>query len=512
MPTYQRPGVYVEETLSPLSSALASPGLATAAFVGENAQGPSVPTLVSSWSQYKTLYGGFSGNSNFLPYSVYSYFQNGGNQAWVVRAAPGDSVVANVQLNNRAGSPAALLKLTAASAGDWANTLTVDVADTGPTGQGRFNLVLTLNGLTVERWLDVTMNPTDGRYLVAMMNSPVSGSQMVSAINLLSSADGYAWSALDTPAVQTATPLTGGQQGSSAADLVTAAELLESVDGIINLNLPGVSDSSVINPLITWAEGLGTVFLVVDTPSASAGESSATLTTDFTALTSGGSALSPTSYAAVYGPWLNVSDPGSSVSGAVISIPAGGAVLGVFARTDSNSGVAQSPAGTIAGLSGVISLQANFTDAQAATLNNASINLIRKFTGHGFLVWGARTLKTGYPDRYVAVRRTLQYIRKALVDGLQFTVFRPNDQELWTLVTNTIQQFLLGLMQQRTLAGGTPADSFFVVCDATNNPPSTVGVGELHVEVGVALQNPAEFVIITLGQIQGSSTTVTETL
>lgn len=512
MPTYQHPGVYVEETLSPLSSTLVAPGRAVAAFVGENSQGPSTPTLVNSWNQYKTLYGNFSGNQDYLAYAVFTYFQNGGTQAWIVRAAPSDSATAYTELNNRAGSPAALLKLTAISPGDWANTLTVSVADTGTAGAGRFNLFLTLNGTIVERWLDVTTNPGDARYLVAMVNSPVSGSLHVTAANELSSASGYVWSSLDTPAVQSSTPLTGGMQGATAADLVSATEQLESVEGILNVNLPGVSDSSVINPLITWAQHLGHVFLVIDAPGASPGESASSLVSDFAALTSGGSALTSTSYAAIYGPWLNISDPASAVAGAVLSIPPGGAVLGVYAKTDGVSGVAQSPAGTIAGLSGVLSLQANFTDSQSDTLNNASINVIRRFTGYGFLIWGARTLKTGYPDRYITVRRTLQYIRKALIDGLQFAVFRPNDPDLWLLVTDSITQFLMTLVQNRTLAGTTPATSFFVTCDATNNPPSTTGVGELRVDVGVALQSPAEFVVISLGQLQGSGTTVTETL
>ncbi len=59
MPTYQFPGVYVEEVAAgahPLEGA----GTAVAAFVGLAETGPfNTPTLMSNWTQFTTTYGGF---------------------------------------------------------------------------------------------------------------------------------------------------------------------------------------------------------------------------------------------------------------------------------------------------------------------------------------------------------------------------------------------------------------------------------------------------------------------
>ena len=77
MPSYQSPGVYVEEVAAgarPLEGA----GTAIAAFIGLAEEGPfNTPTLVSNWTQFTTTFGGIVAGS-YLGQSVYSYFQNGG--------------------------------------------------------------------------------------------------------------------------------------------------------------------------------------------------------------------------------------------------------------------------------------------------------------------------------------------------------------------------------------------------------------------------------------------------
>lgn len=68
---------------------------AVAAFVGLTAAGHDepagavVPRLVTSWTEFEQLYGGFAAGC-MLPFSVFGYFQNGGSRAYVapVRAAP----------------------------------------------------------------------------------------------------------------------------------------------------------------------------------------------------------------------------------------------------------------------------------------------------------------------------------------------------------------------------------------------------------------------------------------
>src|SRR5690242_5834231 len=98
---YQRPGVYINTSLTPLTPGASAPGQSTAAFVGVHTQGPTIPTLITSWNQFVNLYGGFGSASNLLPFAVWQYFANNGNQCYVVRAAATDAVAANKTLNDR---------------------------------------------------------------------------------------------------------------------------------------------------------------------------------------------------------------------------------------------------------------------------------------------------------------------------------------------------------------------------------------------------------------------------
>src|SRR3954466_5691432 len=99
MPNYKRPGVFIEESLNPLITPLSVPGVAPAAFVGLNPRGPVLPVNVTSWQQFVARFGSFGDGSSWLPYAVWQYFNNGGSNAYVVRAARSDAVSASLTLN-----------------------------------------------------------------------------------------------------------------------------------------------------------------------------------------------------------------------------------------------------------------------------------------------------------------------------------------------------------------------------------------------------------------------------
>jgi phage tail sheath protein FI len=65
---------------------------------------------------------------------------------------------------------------------------------------------------------------------------------------------------------------------------------------------------------------------------------------------------------------------------------------------------------------------------------------------------------------------------------------------------------LTNFWSQGGLRGTVPQQAFFVLCDTTNNPLSTVEAGQVNIQVGVALQRPAEFVVINIGQFDGGAT------
>ena len=84
MPTFTYPGVYIEELSSGVHTII---GVATsiAAFVGWAPQGPTTKaTLVESWADYQTIFGGLDARSR-LGHAVNQFFANGGQQAYIIR-------------------------------------------------------------------------------------------------------------------------------------------------------------------------------------------------------------------------------------------------------------------------------------------------------------------------------------------------------------------------------------------------------------------------------------------
>jgi len=102
--------------------------------------------------------------------------------------------------------------------------------------------------------------------------------------------------------------------------------------------------------------------------------------------------------------------------------------------------------------------------------------------------------------KYVDARRLLIYLEHSLDEGLQWTVFEPNDEPLWTTVRESVTEFLLTEWRDGALKGDTGSDAFFVNCGWDTMTQADLDNGRLVVEVGVALVRPAEFVVFRIGQ------------
>lgn len=510
MTTLGRPGVYISETLTPIATTNTDNGVATPTFVGTATYGPSTPVYVTSWSQYSAAFNGFGDTTSYLPYAVYQFFANGGTGCYVVRAVASDAVAATVTLKDTQQTPANLITFTAKSVGSYTNNIYITINLNNTVGY--FDLLVSVGTVSnvVDKFVAVTLNPTDPRYLLPIVNSPTNGSQTVS-VSYVSSVS--PWTTAQTPAAQSGTPLTTGADGTASnINLVTATEQLATVPGIKMVNLPGVSDPTKLNPLLTWAAAQGNVFMVIDGPQA-ANTYAATLTADLalSPTTTSGTTLTSSSYGAVYVPWLICNDPSSLATGAVRTLPPGGAVLGQYMVNDATSGPYQSPAGTGTTLTGVVDVDTTFQNADLDTLNTAGINVIRTIPGYGICIVGARTLAYGMPSRYIAIRRNLMYIENLLGRAVQFALFQPNSSVLWSKITSILSQTLTGLMQSGYLGATTAAQAYYVTCDATNNSSATQQNGQVNIAVGVALAAPAEYIVIDIGLFD-STTSVSNSL
>jgi Bacteriophage tail sheath protein len=500
------PGAYATETLLPLIGSLYSAtGQAVPAFAAAYNIGPTIPMLVNSWQQYIALYGGFTvANGNYLPYAVSQFFANGGNACYVLRVANTDAVQATTNLQDIAGSPINVLTVTSKYVGAYGNQLYVGVvaAGTGYTTVSIYQGGTTSNYL-VEQYNSVSMNPADPRYIVNIVNSPTAGSNFVTLTPTLPSGV-YTLGTTDL-AVIAPKALSAGTDGTVAPTLGTAvpAQLDTLQNTILNVNLPGITNTTTLNLMITWAAGREDVMIIADGPPPSFPETSAQVVTNYTTQVT---AMSASTYCAIYAPWVLIQDPSSSIPGATTWQPPGGAVLGVWNNVDQVAGVQQTPAGTSYGKINAVALETSFAPADLDNLNNANINAIKSVPGTGFCIYGGRTLKMGYPDRYLSVRRTLMKLEHDFVLLTQFAVFEPNDTSTWNQIIAVLTNYLLQAMQAGLLGGTTPATSFSVVCDATNNSPAQVTAGIVNVSVAVALLSPAEFIFINIQQLQQNVT------
>ncbi len=135
---------------------------------------------------------------------------------------------------------------------------------------------------------------------------------------------------------------------------------------------------------------------------------------------------------------------------------------------------------------------------------------MKAIAGGGVIVNGARTLKKTDITKYVPTRRSLNYIKSQTKRLTEFAVFEPNDEKLWTTIQVTLSKFLASFWGSGGLKGRTAAEAFYVLCDSSNNTTNTIENGEVHVEVGVALQTPAEFIVIEVSQFSGGTSATTE--
>lgn len=510
MANYKRPGVYVEETLRPLTQALSAPGDAYAAFVGVHPKGPTTPTLVTSWTQFVALFGSFSPDpTQYLAHAVFQFFNNGGRNAYITRSVNTNAVAATLTINDIAGTPASLLKVDAKDVGVAGNTFYVTTEKTDPDQTGvtdtRFNLYVHdgsgAASSIIERFIDLSMDPGDPRYALPIVNSPEVGSARIKITHMGTTT----YTLLRAhPAYVTGSALSGGSDGTGTPPNDTAAKLLETIESAPNivLNIPGETNGTILNSVLTWGAALGTIFLVIDAP-AYATSTAATVT----AAGAIPALVGNTSYAAVYFPWLLVDDPATNVRGSVRAVPPGGAVVGQFQRTDASRGVQKPPAGVDTALAGVLGLDTKLLSTDLDTLNPKGVNAIKPLPGVGYCIFGARTTAKTSADRYISVRRVLMSIKKDLIEGSRWALFEPNDEILWDRMENMIADYLTTAQQVGLIRGNAPAEGFYVKVDAENNTETSVAAGEINIEVGLALLSPAEFIVIKIGQFAGGSVT-----
>jgi hypothetical protein len=509
------PGVYIEELPSGVHTIT---GVATsiAAFVGWASQGPvTQATLVTSFSEYATLFGGLDSRTT-LGYAVNQFFTNGGQQCYIARLVWTDAVTAS-------GTVGGSLNLYASNPGQWADNLLISVT-TQPSGRFSILVQITLsNGQvqTLESFVNLSISPTDPLYVVTVIDSDSNYITFVNPATPDTPPAAPLTAPTSTPPLTPASLSNAGNDGTVLQPTDGQFEsallpvgppplggvyLLNQVEIFNLLCVPGETDTATISTLQTYCADQR-AFLIVDAPQLMT--EAELMTLDGPGGTSGGSFAafsgSDSANAAYYFPWVSAPDP--LFGNRPTLFPPCGFVAGIYAATDAGRGVWKAPAGIDAALSGEYGLQYVLADADNGNLNPLAINCLRHFRVYGDVVWGARTMagadQMGSQWKYVPIRRLALFLESSLYDGTQWVVFEPNDERLWGQIRLNVGSFMQGLFLQGAFAGTTPQQAYFVKCDAENNPDSSVALGVVNVLVGFAPLYPAEFVVIQIQQIAG---------
>jgi phage tail sheath protein FI len=481
------------------------------AFYGQAPQGQvDFPYQVNSWADYQSQFGGLD-SAYLLSYAVYLFFLNGGSTALVVRYNDPTVQTAAAKLSDDT-------TLVASSPGAWAEALTVTV-DTGnlvDPNVNQFNLTIADTNGSSESYPGVNLRKGTPQYLGTRLVASQFVNAGASTIGTTLPTVGQDKTLTVKFAFPQAAPPAGAQPAAAPADtsapiplgdpnLKTGIYALLKADIFNILCLPADPANTYLTAALEEAAAFCTqqrAMLIVDTPST---WSAIPLTFSTITTQPQDRFLSPSPNAAVYYPNLVITD----AAGATFQAGSCGAVAGVWAATDSNRGVWKAPAGTAATITGITGFTAQVDDKESGIINPVAVNALRTMPAVGPVVWGARTTvgsdQAQNQWKYLPIRRLALYIEESLRRGTQWAVFEPNDEPLWSSLRLNVTTFMQGLFTQGAFQGSTPAQAYVVMCDATNNPQSSIDLGIVNILVGFAPLYPAEFVIISIQQQAGQA-------
>lgn len=505
MPEYLPPGVYIDE-IDRGPKAIEGVPTSTAAFVGETERGPLKPRAVNNYEDYVRWFGGVFADDQFMPFAVAGFFQNGGKRLYVCRVANAAATTAEAVFGD--------FVIKAVGPGLWGTRVYVQVDNSSTQKPGPDNSMVPVgvrlrvayyanqpsedpgvwfNDQTQppfpsasETFDDLDANEVSPNYWqkrlydksslieLTRTSGPVNALPTRQFAQLVNGSDGKP-PEVDDFEGEVRLPQRSVPQG-------LAALKLDQYHDVALIYTPNPS-VAVAKKVIAHCEDHGYRFAVIDIDKG-------VDATEFHAR----SAIGDTRCAAVYYPWIIVSD---QKTGARKEMPPGGHVLGAYARTDSERGVFKSPANE--DLRGVVDLTLKIDDQLQATLIPRGVNSIRSFPGRGIRVWGARTLSSDPLWKYVTVQRLTMFLEASIYEGMHWVVFEPNDDRLWARVRETIRLFLRSQWRSGALFGQTEEEAFFVRCGRETITEADIASGRLLCQIGIAAVRPSEFLILLIG-------------
>lgn len=371
-----------------------------------------------------------------------------------------------------------------------------------PVATGTRTLIADVNGNVTGSGLDTTKTNTVNYTTGAFTLNFLTGSNAPANLSTIDAA--YISSPVSTSVDYT---FTGGSDGTLSGgtfdrSVFTSPVLISSkrgmyalsrVDEVMQIVIPDFAgDTTVMGDQLDYADDRGDVFIILTTPKGYDAQAAA----DFRSITFN----RKDKYAAMYWPWIKVTDPLNSAK--TLTVPPLGWVAGVYARTDQTRNVGKAPGGTVDGALRFLSgLEHNPDKGERDLVYPLRVNPLINTTQTGLAVWGVRTLSpTNDVLRYVNAVRLFQFVEKSIFNSTFNFVFENITSNLYNQLKTTCDGFLHNLFTNGYFAGSSPTQAYFVICDETNNPPEVANQGQVIVDIGIAPNRPGEFIRFRFSQ------------
>jgi phage tail sheath protein FI len=479
------PGINISTSVRTGPSSTTVRESSQAFFVGKALRGPTDTAVkISSIEEFELNYGGYV-NGYYLHPTVQTFFEEGGSQCYVARAAhSGSPAAATLLLKNSTNT---VVTLTAVGTGAWANENGVDelsaIVSTG-TATGTKVVKIYKNGNLIMS----TGNCTTNQQIAGKINAHPEASLLCTATVNPTYATSDLAALPSTLAYFGATGYTAGADGTAPSDteLVDALELFTDAYGTGAVSCPESAD--INDDLIAHANSLHRIAILhADSgldPNV-AGDYA-----DLVAITQGIQSGDNGEHAAFYHPWIYVP---TSTDGVTRLIPPDGYAAGARARAHNSVGQHQPGAGVLSAAKFVTGVEYAIGSAVSDNLDSECVNAIRVIN-NTIRIYGARACSLDTTNfRYITGQDVLNYVVVESYRELEDILFRPIDSrnEMFVAIKHRLRSILEGLRQLGALyeafdTNGNRVDyGYSVQCDASINPVAQLVDGTVTARVGL---------------------------
>ena len=379
-----------------------------------------------------------------------------------------------------------ILNLYALNPGTWGNTVQVVTQQTTTIGAPAANFDLFVyapvddgSSLSlVERFLNLSLTAGDARFVESILTNGKRGEVDPSAyVTADVIAAGTVMAGTYVLGQSPGTAGTDGISGLIADDYIgtVSGQTATGLQALRNpettefnlIAVPGVTDNTVINAVLSMAAARGDFLYLIDTPfGLSVNDVVGWHNGLSIAIPNAPTAPINSNYAAIYWSWVQVDD---AYSKQTVWLPPCGIVAAAMARTDRSAGPWFAVAGIVRGLVNGNQVEYSPTQADRDTLVGTQnrVNPIVSFQDSGLTIYGNRTTQRAATALdSVHVRRMLLHAEKVCATATRVLVFDPNDPITWRTFTLLVNEQLAAIKSGRGL------EEFKVICDETTNPPS----------------------------------------